>query len=61
MLVKSLKDAGGGRWFKVIQRANLDNLLKERQIIRETRGRVEKQTGQAQPAAALVAVRRDHS
>ncbi len=48
MLVKSLKDAAGGRWFKVIQRANLDNLLKERQIIRETRGRIEKQTGQAQ-------------
>ncbi len=48
MLVKALKDAAGGRWFKVIQRANLDNLLKERQIIRETRGRAEKQTGQAQ-------------
>ena len=49
MLVKSLKDAAAGRWFKVIQRANLDNLLKERQIIRETRGRVEKQTGEEQP------------
>jgi len=50
MLVKSLKDAAGGRWFKVIQRANLDNLLNERQIIRETRGRVEKQTGKTQGA-----------
>jgi curli production assembly/transport component CsgG len=49
MLVKSLKDAGSGGWFKVIQRANLDYLLKERQIIRETRGRVAKQTGQPQP------------
>ena len=49
MLVKSLKDAAAGRWFKVIQRANLDNLLKERQIIRETRGKAEKATGQAQP------------
>ncbi|MGI9419276.1 MAG: CsgG/HfaB family protein [Geminicoccaceae bacterium] len=49
MLVKSLKDAAAGRWFKVIQRANLDNLLKERQIIRETRGRVEQDTGQSQP------------
>ena len=48
MLVKSLKDAAGGRWFKVIQRANLDNLLNERQIIRETRDRVTKQTGKAQ-------------
>ncbi|MEZ5934352.1 MAG: CsgG/HfaB family protein [Alphaproteobacteria bacterium] len=49
MLVKSLKDAGAGRWFKVIQRANLDYLLKERQIIRETRGRVAEATGEAQP------------
>jgi len=49
MLVKSLKDAGEGAWFKVIQRANLDYLLKERQIIRETRGRFAEQTGQAQP------------
>lgn len=45
MLVKSLKDAGAGKWFKVIQRANLDNLLKERQIIRETRERAAKQKG----------------
>ena len=49
MLVKSLKDAGEGGWFKVIQRANLDYLLKERQIIRETRGRVAEQTGKPQP------------
>lgn len=49
MLVKSLKDAGEGRWFKVIQRANLDYLLKERAIIRETRGRVAETTGKAQP------------
>ena len=50
MLVKALKDAAGGQWFKVIQRANLDNLLKERQIIRETRGRLEKASGRPQPA-----------
>ncbi len=49
MLVKALKDAAGGEWFKVIQRANLDNLLKERQIIRETRGRIEKTSGRPQP------------
>ena len=49
MLVKALKDAAGGQWFKVVQRANLENLLKERQIIRETRGRIEKTTGRPQP------------
>ncbi len=50
MLVKSLKDAAGGRWFKVIERAILDNLLNERQIIRETRGRMEQETGKTQGA-----------
>ncbi|MGI9449754.1 MAG: CsgG/HfaB family protein [Geminicoccaceae bacterium] len=49
MLVKSLKDAAAGRWFKVIERTNLENLLKERQIIRETRSRIENQTGKPQP------------
>lgn len=48
MLVKSLKDAAGGSWFKVIQRTNLENLLNERQIIRETRTRVAERTGFAQ-------------
>ena len=36
-LLHSLKRAGGGEWFMVIERIGLDNLLKERQIIRQTR------------------------
>ena len=36
-LLQALKKAGGGTWFKVIERMELDNLLKERQIIRNTR------------------------
>ena len=36
-LLQSLKRAGGGEWFMVIERIGLDNLLKERQIIRQTR------------------------
>ena len=39
MLVQSLRDAGNGRWFTVVERERLDNLLKERQIIREMRNR----------------------
>ena len=38
-LLHSLKRAGSGEWFKVIERIGLDNLLKERQIIRQTRER----------------------
>ena len=36
-LLQSLKRAGAGEWFMVIERIGLDNLLKERQIIRQTR------------------------
>lgn len=37
VLLKALQDAGDRTWFTVIERENLDNLLKERQIIREMR------------------------
>jgi len=37
ILVKALRDAGNGSWFRVLEREGLDNLLKERQIIRDQR------------------------
>jgi curli production assembly/transport component CsgG len=36
-LIKALQDAGDGRWFKVVERVGLDNLIKERQMIRQMR------------------------
>ncbi|MDX2233476.1 MAG: CsgG/HfaB family protein [Hyphomonadaceae bacterium] len=39
ILVKALQDAGNRGWFQVMERERLDNLLKERQIIREMRQR----------------------
>jgi curli production assembly/transport component CsgG len=36
-LIQALKKAGNGTWFQVIERMELENLLKERQIIRNTR------------------------
>jgi len=36
-LLQALKKAGHGEWFQVVERMELDNLLKERQIIRNTR------------------------
>jgi len=36
-LIKALQDAGGGQWFKVVERVGLDNLMKERQMIRQMR------------------------
>lgn len=37
ILVKSLQDAGERRWFTVLERSELNNLLKERQIVAEMR------------------------
>lgn len=37
ILVKALQDAGNRQWFQVVERERLDNLLRERQIIREMR------------------------
>lgn len=37
ILIKSLMEAGGRRWFNVLDRAALDSLLKERQIVTEMR------------------------
>lgn len=37
ILVKALQESGRGRWFTVIERERLDNLLRERAVIREMR------------------------
>lgn len=39
ILIKALQDAGSGRWFTVVERERLDNLLKERRIIADMRAR----------------------
>jgi curli production assembly/transport component CsgG len=37
LLIKALQDVGGGQWFDVVERVGLDNLTKERLIIRQMR------------------------
>ena len=37
LLIDALKTAGGGTWFRVVERQGLDNLVRERQIVRSTR------------------------
>ncbi len=37
MLVDALKTAGGGTWFRVVERQGIDHLVRERQIIRSAR------------------------
>lgn len=37
LLIDALKTAGGGTWFRVVERQGIDNLVRERQIIRSAR------------------------
>jgi curli production assembly/transport component CsgG len=51
-LIKALQDAGKGKWFQVVERVSLDNLVKERQLIRSQRELYEKD--QAKPLTPLL-------
>ena len=42
-VIKALQDVGGGNWFEVVERVGMDNLIKERQLIRSTREVYEKE------------------
>lgn len=45
MLIDALKTAGGGTWFRVAERQGIDNLVRERQIIRSGRQDMAKSQG----------------
>lgn len=36
-VIKALQEVGNGEWFNVVERVGMDNLIKERQLIRQTR------------------------
>ena len=36
-VIKALQEVGNGGWFEVVERVGMDNLIKERQLIRQTR------------------------
>jgi curli production assembly/transport component CsgG len=52
LLIKALQDAGKGKWFQPVERVALENLVKERQLIRSQRETYEKD--QAQPLVPLI-------
>tara|TARA_R100001244_G_scaffold87746_1_gene67037 strand:- start:269 stop:1138 length:870 start_codon:yes stop_codon:yes gene_type:complete len=37
LLIDALKTAANGKWFRVVERLGIDNLVRERQIVRSTR------------------------
>lgn len=52
LMIKALQDAGKGAWFQPVERVALENLVKERQLIRSQRETYEKD--QAQPLVPLI-------
>ena len=42
-VIKALQEVGNGTWFDVVERVGMDNLIKERQLIRQTREVYEKE------------------
>ena len=48
-VIKSLQDVGNGTWFDVVERVGLDNLVKERQLIRNTRENYGEESNRLQP------------
>ena len=55
-LIKSLQEAGNRQWFTVVERSNLDNLLKERQMIKQTREIYEGANAKMLPPLTLAGV-----
>ena len=50
LLIKSLQDAGDGKWFRVVERSSLPSLLQERKLIRTTRQLSEGENAEPLPA-----------
>jgi curli production assembly/transport component CsgG len=55
-MIKSLQDVGNRQWFTVVERVGLDNLLKERQMIKQTREIYEGAKAQMLPPLTMAGV-----
>jgi curli production assembly/transport component CsgG len=48
-VIDALLETGAGKWFEVMERGGMDNLIKERQLIRSTRENYEQETTPLSP------------
>ena len=55
-LIKSLQEVGNRQWFTVVERVGLDNLLKERQMIKQTREIYEGEKAKMLPPLTMAGV-----
>lgn len=55
-LIQALQNVGDGRWFTVLERVGLDNLIKERQMIRQMREQYQGREAKPLPAMMFAGV-----
>ena len=55
-LIKALQDVGQGRWFTVLERVGLENLIKERQMIRQMREQYQGKDAKALPPMTFAGI-----
>lgn len=55
-LIKALQDVGDSRWFIALERVGLENLIKERQMIRQTREQFQGKDAKELPALIFAGV-----
>lgn len=55
-VIDALQRVGDGSWFRVVERAGLDNLTKERQLIRNTRETFDKEGAQELPPMVFAGI-----
>lgn len=55
-LIKALKEVGDNRWFIVLERVGLENLVKERQMIRQTREQFQGKDATQLPAMTFAGI-----
>jgi curli production assembly/transport component CsgG len=55
-LIKALQDVGDARWFTVVERVGLEDLIKERQMIRQTREQFQGKAAQELPGLIFAGI-----
>jgi len=55
-LIKALQDVGDAKWFLVLERVGLDNIIKERQMIRQAREQYQGRDAQPLPPMVFAGV-----
>ena len=53
-VIQALQDVGNRGWFNVVERVGMDNLIKERQLIRNTREIYKGEDGETEPLKPLI-------